>query len=137
MKSREIGDMGEAVAEKYLKKRGWKILSNNYSTREGEIDIIGYRFGVLTYFEVKARSDDSFGSPADAVDGEKINKIKSAARHFIKAYGANGKIPVGGFFGGNKIKNIRKERIDVVEIYFTRDYKLRGINHIKDWGSRL
>ena len=67
---RQIGDKGEELAEKYLKNHGWRIVSRNFSVRGGEIDIIGYRFGVLVYFEVKTRKDDSYGRPSEAVGKE-------------------------------------------------------------------
>lgn len=135
--AKKIGDIGEDIAENYLKKRFWRILSRNYKGNGGEIDIIGYRFGVLAYFEVKTRSNDSFGRPSDAVDGEKTARIKRASRDFLSAYRVGGKIPVSGPFDFTKLKPIRKERIDVIEIYLSRDGELREVNHIKDWGSML
>ncbi len=128
-----IGDIGENIAEKYLKKRFWRILSRNYNVRGGEIDIIAYRFGVLAFFEVKSRSTDEFGRPADAVDSEKISHIRTAAFSFLSSYSRGGRIPVFYPFDRQKMRNIRKKRIDVIEIYFTSDYKLQKLNHIKDW----
>lgn len=133
MSTKHIGDIGENIAEKYLKKRFWHILSRNYNVRGGEIDIIAYRFGVLAYFEVKSRSTDEFGRPADAVDAEKIAKIKCAARNFLATYSIGGRIPVFYPFDTKKMRNIRKQRIDVIEIFLTRDHRLHRLNHIKDW----
>ncbi len=133
MKSkREIGAIGEKHAENYLKRRGWKILSNNYTVYGGEIDLVGYRFGVLAFFEVKSRSNDEFGSPALAVDAQKIKNIKFAAQDFLKAYRKSNKIPVFYPFGIEKMQKIAKMRIDIIEVYFDKEYKLSKINHIKD-----
>lgn len=132
-KSKHIGNVGEDIAEKYLKRRLWHILSRNYTARGGEIDIIAYRLGVLAFFEVKARSTDEFGKPRDAVDAEKISRIKTAVRNFNSVYRAGNKIPVFYPFGIKKLCSIGKQRIDVIEIYFTHDYKTHKINHIKDW----
>ena len=134
---KEIGNLGEDIAEKYLKKRFWRILSRNFSVRGGEIDIIGYRFGVLAFFEVKARSTDVYGTPASAVDGEKISKIKFTANAFLKTYQKGNKIPVFYPFGIKKMQRIRKKRIDIIEVYFDRDYKLLKTNHLKDRESQL
>jgi putative endonuclease len=134
---REIGNLGEDIAEKYLKKRFWRILSRNFSVRGGEIDIIGYRFGVLAFFEVKARSTDDYGTPASAVDDEKIAKIKFTANAFLKTYQKGNKIPVFYPFGIGKMQKIRKKRIDVIEVYFDKDYKLLKTNHLKDRESKL
>lgn len=128
-----IGDIGEAAAENHLKKRGWHILSRNFKGQSGEIDIIGYRFGVLAYFEVKTRSNDAFGSPASAVDGEKLSRISRTARAFLETYRVSGKIPVFYPLGIKRLSNIRRERIDVIEVFLSRDSKVEGINHIKDY----
>lgn len=137
MKATEIGIIGEKAAEHYLKSRGWNIVSTNYSARGGEIDIIGFRFGTLVYFEVKTRSNSKFGTPAEAVDEKKIARIKKAARDFLHTYASSGKISVYSRFWHETTKTIRKERIDVIEIYLSQDKKVREINHIKDWGSQL
>lgn len=133
--NKNIGNYGEDIAEKYLKKRGYSILSRNFKARGGEIDIIGYRFGCLVYFEVKTRSNLSYGMPRDAVDGAKIANIRTAARAFLDTYGNFGKIPVFYPFGITKQKRIRKQRIDVIEIFLNNNsYK---INHIKNWGQEI
>lgn len=135
--AKQIGNIGEDIAEKYLKKRFWHILSRNYKARGGEIDIIAYRFGILVYFEVKARSNDNYGRPSDSVDGEKLMRIRKTAKDFITVYGSGGVIPVFYPFGIEKRQPIRKERIDVIEVYLSPDKKSGKVNHIKDWGNRL
>ena len=130
---KEIGNIGEDIAEKYLKKRFWRILSRNYRVRGGEIDIIAYRLGTIAFFEVKSRSTDEFGRPSDAVDSEKTARIRTTAYNFLETYGSGSRIPVFYPFDVKKMRRIREKRIDVIEIYFTRDYKLQRLNHIKDW----
>lgn len=134
MNTREIGALGEDIAERYLKKRGYKILSRNYSCRGGEIDIICFRFGKLVFVEVKARSNDLFGRPLDAVDAEKIKRIKKAARDFSINHVRNGKISVFYPLGIELKRRINKKRIDVIEVFLSEGNR---INHIKDWEKRL
>ena len=38
--TKQIGDFGEDIAEKHLKKRFWRIISRNFKAHGGEIDII-------------------------------------------------------------------------------------------------
>ncbi len=135
--AKSIGNFGEDIAEKFLKKHFWRILSRNFSANGGEIDIIGYRFGVLTFFEVKARSNDLYGRPSDAVDGEKVKRIRKAARAFCSVYCAGGKICVDSSFGIQRKKPIYKQRIDVVEVYLSDGGASYKINHIKDWENKL
>ena len=128
-----IGDYGEDIAEKYLKKHGYRILSRNFSARGGEIDIIGFRHGTLVCFEVKTRSNNSYGRPAEAVDDLKIARINKALREFLNMYEDFGKIPVFYPLGITKKRRIRKKRIDVIEIYISdNSYE---INHIKDFNG--
>lgn len=134
---KEIGAFGEDIAEKYLKKRFWRILSRNFLARGGEIDIIGYRFGTLAYFEVKTRSNDLFGKPSDAVDAEKVTKIKTASREFLSTYRVGGRVPIFYPFGIECKRRIKKQRIDVIEIYLSPNGELEKINHIKDWEKKL
>ena len=135
--AKQIGNIGEDIAERYLKQRFWHILSRNYTARGGEIDIIAYRFGVLAYFEVKARSNDNYGRPSDAVDSEKLIRINRVAREFSAIYCTGGRVPVFYPIGIEKRRRIRKERVDVIEIYLDSDKKSGEVNHIKDWGNRL
>ncbi len=123
--------MGEALAEKYLKKRLWRILSTNFQTPYGEIDLIGYRFGRLVFFEVKTRTNDKFGRPASAVDAQKIYKIKKAMNAFLQTYCIGGRVLVNYPLGIEKRKKIKNKRIDVIEVYIS-DNKPR-INHIKSY----
>lgn len=134
MKTKDIGTLGEDIAERYLKKRGYKILSRNYSCRGGEIDIICFRFGKLVFVEVKARSNDLFGRPSDAVDTEKIKKIKKAAHDFSINHVRNGKVSVFYPFGIELKRRINKKQIDVIEVFLSEENR---INHIKDWEKRL
>lgn len=131
--SKEIGNIGENIAEKHLKKKGYKILSRNYKARGGEIDIIAYRFGVLVYVEVKSRTNELYGTPAEAVDEKKVSNIKYAVRDFLTAYRKGNKIPVFYPFGLERAGRIRKQRLDVIEVYLDKGYTPIKINHIKDW----
>ena len=131
MSGREIGDIGETAAAKYLKRRGYKILSRNFSGAHGEIDIIGLRFGALVLFEVKTRSNEKFGSPADAMTEEKLNNIKSAYREFKRAYMPFGKLKYSSLFGKEKETRIKHIRIDGVAVYL-ENKTVRKVEHIKN-----
>lgn len=56
----KIGDLGERIAIRYLKNKGFKVVERNYRKKWGEIDII-CRKGRITYFiEVKTISRSLF-----------------------------------------------------------------------------
>jgi len=86
LNSRQIfGKKSESLAVKYLKKRGYKILEQNYRSQTGEIDIIAKHKGVIVFVEVKARRSDRFGNPKWAVTYTKQRKISMTALHYLKA----------------------------------------------------
>lgn len=79
----EIGRIGEVEAERFLKKKGYRILFRNWrSPRWGEIDLIAVDKGTLVFVEVKTRSSDSRGQPYDAVNFYKLRTLKRAAFYF-------------------------------------------------------
>ncbi len=81
--TKEIGDYGEKLALKFLKKQGYEILCTNYRIRYGEIDIVA-KDGLFTVFiEVKYRSKKLYGYPCEAVDKHKQQKIKAVASQYL------------------------------------------------------
>lgn len=62
-----IGKIGEKLAAEYLEKHGYEIITTNFYTKRGEIDIIARKDNEIVFVEVKTRSSDSFGKPVEAV----------------------------------------------------------------------
>ncbi|RLA83558.1 MAG: YraN family protein [Deltaproteobacteria bacterium] len=93
-KAHRLGKKGEDLATEFLKKSGYRILKRNYRCPFGEVDIIAEDGGVLAFVEVKARSSDSYGSPAEAVDWRKRDRVARVASHYLQRRGLEGKVPV-------------------------------------------
>ena len=72
-----LGKQGEKLVTEYLKNKGCKILHTNYRTPFGEADIIAEDGDEIAFVEVKTRSTDTFGSPAEAV-------VKRKRKTYIK-----------------------------------------------------
>ncbi len=51
-----LGKIGEDLAEKFLKNKGYKILERNWKSFHKEIDIIAKKSGVISFVEVKTLS---------------------------------------------------------------------------------
>jgi putative endonuclease len=83
MERAELGRVGESLAATYLQSHGWTIVERNVRYREGEIDIVAARAGVLAFVEVKTRSSSAFGSPAEAVTARKQRTIRSLASRYL------------------------------------------------------
>lgn len=84
---RRLGFKGEGLAVKHLKNKGYKILQRNFRCKSGEIDIIASLGEVIAFVEVKTRTGDAFGTPAEAVDARRKQRYKNAANYFMYSTG--------------------------------------------------
>lgn len=84
---RKTGADYERAAGFYLEQEGWKILEYNYRTRNGEIDIVARDGEYLVFCEVKYRSGRGKGSPLEAVDGRKQQRIFRCAACYLTERG--------------------------------------------------
>ena len=80
----QFGKESEALAAKYLKKHGYRIMEQNYRTKLGEIDIIAKDKGTIVFVEVKARRSYLFGNPKFAITPKKQRKISMVALCYLK-----------------------------------------------------
>ncbi len=62
---RILGDLGESLAYKYLKRRGFAVIGRNFQRKCGEIDIIASMHGALHFIEVKSVSCEIGKGPGD------------------------------------------------------------------------
>jgi putative endonuclease len=82
-----LGKEGERIAEAYLRKKGYKIVERNYRCALGELDLIVLDRRVLVFVEVKTRTGNGFGTPFEAVELRKQQKMIQAAQYFIAQKG--------------------------------------------------
>ena len=81
-----LGLTGEKLAVKELKKLGYKVISTNYVTPFGEADIVCKKGDTLVFAEVKTRTSNKFGTPAEAVDYKKQKKYRDIATYYLKSH---------------------------------------------------
>jgi len=79
----KLGQNGEKLACKYLKKQGYKHLLSNYQIEQGEIDLIMRQNQTIVFVEVKTRRNEDFVSGEAVVNYHKQKHISLVARHFI------------------------------------------------------
>jgi putative endonuclease len=82
---RSKGEFYEDKVAEYLKKHGYNIVTQNYNTRFGEIDIIAEDRSkpLLVFVEVKAREKSKGVHPFEAVDERKQKTIIRAAQEYM------------------------------------------------------
>ncbi len=86
-KPRDLGRKGEAVAARFLRRAGYKIVARQRRTRPGELDLVAVDGRTIVFVEVKTRRSHGAGHPAEAVDRRKQQRIASAAIAFLKGHG--------------------------------------------------
>ena len=79
------GKWGEKVAERLLKKTGYRILGRRVriGTRD-ELDLVARDGQVLVFVEVKTRKAEDYGRPAAAVDRGKRHVMSRAATRYLQ-----------------------------------------------------
>jgi putative endonuclease len=103
----ELGKAGERAAADLLRKRGYEVVGAGFLARRGELDLVCRRGNDLVVVEVKTRTDDTFGTPLEAVDARKRRSLTAAAAEYRALAGWRGRIryavvgltlkPDGGF----------------------------------------
>ena len=87
MSTKQDGDWGEALVEKYLSERGCRIVEREWRCRFGEIDLIAEQEGTLLFVEVKLRTNLRYGMPRESVTAKKQEKLRSAALLYLSMHG--------------------------------------------------
>ena len=83
MKVYGLGLKGEQIAQKYLLKKGYKILATNYQCRFGELDLIARDKDCLVFCEVKTRSKGMVAPPQESVTPAKQRKMIKTAQFWL------------------------------------------------------
>ncbi|MHC4738415.1 MAG: YraN family protein [Planctomycetota bacterium] len=82
-----LGRWGEKRCEKFLKKKGLKKLTRNFSCKAGEIDLIMVApNGAIVFVEVKTRTDETFEAVESVITFGKKNKLYKTARYFLAVH---------------------------------------------------
>jgi putative endonuclease len=74
-----LGRSGEELAADLYRREGFTIVERNYRCREGEIDVIAQRAGVVVFCEVKTRHSSRWGEPSEAVGFHKQRRLRRLA----------------------------------------------------------
>ncbi|MBL8961659.1 MAG: YraN family protein [Gemmatimonadetes bacterium] len=86
----ELGKVGEQIAERWLRRRGWRVLHRRYRSGHRDIDLVAERDGVVTFVEVKTRRGASFGGPVAAVNWRKQRELARSAHTWVDRFGRRG-----------------------------------------------
>jgi len=82
-----LGELGERIAERWLRRRGWRVVHRRFRSGHRDIDLVVEQEGVVAFVEVKARRGDEFGGPIAAVNWRKQKELGRSARVWVHRHG--------------------------------------------------
>lgn len=78
------GAAAEQNAAEYLERAGLVLLTRNYRSPHGEIDLVMEHGETLVFVEVRMRRRSDYGTPAETVDARKQARLRATAEHFLQ-----------------------------------------------------
>ena len=79
----EFGRLAEEAAADYLRKKGYRLLEQNYRTKLGEIDLIMEDGDTIVFVEVKAGKNSADFPPYGHLNREKQRKLLTLGRAYL------------------------------------------------------
>ncbi len=110
-----LSQFGEDTAAQFLEHNGYEIITRNYHSPYGEIDIICKQNELLVLVEVKARKSHAYGTALDAITEKKREKIIKTAYHYLAKHDLE--VPI---------------RFDVITLEFDKQTKEYALEHIQN-----
>ncbi len=111
----DIGKQAEQLACRHLEQQGLNLLSTNFRSRYGEIDLIMQHRDAIVFIEVRSRKQGNMVDSLESIDRHKQRKLIRTAQYFLLTNPALAKRPA---------------RFDVVAI--TQKSDIAQIDWIKD-----
>jgi putative endonuclease len=87
------GREAEAAARAHLEHAGLTLVTANYRSPFGEIDLIMQDGATLVFVEVRYRNTERFGTPAETVNARKQAKLRATAEHYRQRHKRDSKKP--------------------------------------------
>ncbi|MEK7136493.1 MAG: YraN family protein [Patescibacteria group bacterium] len=120
----QVGQIGEDLAVKYLKNKGFFIIARNYRKPWGEIDIIAQKGEMIHFVEVKTvtrenvlpETGDSY-EPEDNIHPWKLKRLYRTIETFL--------------LNNEKYEDLDWQ-LDAVAVYLDPKQKLLKIEHMED-----
>jgi putative endonuclease len=79
-----LGRWGEKRCEKFLKRKGLKTLTRNFSCKTGELDLVMVDTdSTIVFVEVRTKADSDFAAPEDSITTPKKTRLLRTARYFL------------------------------------------------------
>jgi len=81
-----LGRLGEDLAVKCLRAKGYRIVGRRERVLRGDIDIVALDGRTVVFVEVRSRSDTRHGHPSETVGPVKQRRIAELANAYIRRH---------------------------------------------------
>ncbi|MDD4803732.1 MAG: YraN family protein [Candidatus Pacebacteria bacterium] len=121
-----IGKLGEDIACKYLKSKGFTIINRNYLKKCGEIDIIAQNKGLIHFIEVKSVSreinknivsSETGYRPEDNLHTWKLERLRKTIQLYLAE---------------KYVSSETEWFFDVITVYIDQEKRLSRVNMLKN-----
>ncbi len=95
---RKTGNLGEELACRYIRSKGYEVIEQNYLKKFGEIDIIAKKEGIIHFIEVKSVSRENLDNvspetetykPEDNVHPWKLQRLARTIQVYLSERGVS------------------------------------------------
>ena len=87
-----LGRWGEKYCHGFLKRKGLKTLTRNFSCKTGEIDLVMVAPDrTIVFIEVRTRADEIFNSVESSITAPKKARLVRTARYFLATHSIDGR----------------------------------------------
>lgn len=114
-----LGQWGEERARQHLQSKGYILVTQNYRSRTGEIDIVALEGNVVVFVEVKTRRGSAFGSAEESISETRANRLVEMAEEFLASQSVDG-------YDSHTLW-----RIDLLCLTLDLAGRVTAVNHIK------
>jgi putative endonuclease len=91
MRRNDAGQEAEDRAARYLEREGFRLITRNFRTATGEIDLVAEKSGVVCFVEVRYRGAGARVDALSSVDGRKQARLARTALAFLHRYRLEGR----------------------------------------------
>ncbi len=113
-----VGELGERAAARHLRRQGFRILERNFRVKYGELDLVGFRRGLLTFVEVRTQTEPALIDPLLTVTPAKQKRVIRAAERYCTVRGV-------------RSDNVAL-RFDVVAVLLDGRGRVTSLRHFED-----
>jgi len=78
-----LGRSGEAVARRFLERKGMEFVAANWRCRAGELDLVMRDADIVVFVEVKTRHGEEAGRAEEGISPAQGRRILAAAEWFL------------------------------------------------------